>query len=246
MRVEGEKHRLKCDCCCEEDYGKEPILRVLLIDDDRMFAEALRQALQDASYTTDWVGDGDAALTAVEGHSYGAILLDLGIPGLPGLEVLRRTRRSGNEVPVLILSARDAVTDRVRGLDLGADDYMIKPFEVPELLARLRAVVRRKAGSANPVLKYGEVSLDLATHEASVADKKVQLSFREFALLEALLLRPGAIMSRRDLEEKIYGWNEEVESNAVEFLIHGVRRKLGSHTIKNIRGLGWTVSKANS
>jgi two-component system OmpR family response regulator len=219
-------------------------LRVLLIEDDRMLAEALRQALQDASHAVDWVRDGEAGLTAAATHDYGAVLLDLGLPKKSGFEVLRQIRSDRNPIPVLIVSGRDAVEERVAGLDLGADDYILKPFEVDELLARLRAVVRRKAGTANPVLSNGIVSLNPATREAAVGNRTVTLSAREFSLLQALLLQPGIILSRRALEERIYGWNEEVESNAVEYLIHTVRRKLGAGTIKNFRGLGWTVPKA--
>ena len=221
-------------------------MRILLIEDDQMLADALRQSLQDASYAVDWVKEGDAGLLAANSHSYGAILLDLNIPKKSGFEVLRQIRRNLSAVPVLIISARDAVKDRVIGLDLGADDYIIKPFEVEELLARMRAVVRRKADSAaTSVLTNGKISLDLATREATAEGRTIQLSSREFSLLQALMLKPGTIMSRRALEERIYGWNEEVESNAVEFLIHGLRRKLGSISIKNIRGLGWTVPKGD-
>ncbi len=218
-------------------------MRVLLIEDDRMLADALRQALQDATYATDWVDDGEAAADAIGSHDYDAVLLDLTLPRKSGLDVLREVRQRRNGVPMIIITARDAVDERVAGLDLGADDYVLKPFDIDELLARLRAVLRRKAGSAVPVLTNGIVSLDPATHEATAGDRTARLSAREFSLLQALLVQPGAILSRRQLEEKIYGWNEEVESNAIEFLIYGVRRKLGSAAIKNIRGLGWTVSK---
>ncbi len=217
-------------------------MRVLLIEDDRMLADALRQALQDASYAVDGVHDGETALNAIESHEYDAVLLDLALPRKSGLEVLRALRNRRNAVPVIIVTARDAVEERVTGLDLGADDYVLKPFDVDELLARLRAVLRRRAGSAVPVLTNGSVSLDPATREATAGDRTALLSAREFSLLQALLVQPGAILSRQQLEERIYGWNEEVESNAVEFLIHGVRRKLGSSTIRNVRGLGWTVS----
>jgi len=159
--------------------------------------------------------------------------------------VLRRLRQSGSTLPVIIITARDGVNDRIKGLDLGADDYLIKPFDLDELLARLRAVIRRQGGQAAPVLSNGKVSLDPATREARCDDKVEILSAREFALLHALLLRPGAILARAELEERIYGWNEEVESNAVDFLIHGVRRKLGPEAIKNVRGAGWMVAKSS-
>ena len=172
------------------------------------------------------------------------VLLDLGLPGKDGLEVLANIRASGNTIPLLIITARDDLTDRLRGLDGGADDYVTKPFDMAELLARMRAVLRRKGGVAAPVLSNGVVSLDPATKEACVNNSpQVQLSSREFALLQALLVRPGAILSRSDLEDRIYGWGEEIESNVVEYLIHSLRRKLGRDVIKNVRGLGWMVSK---
>jgi len=219
-------------------------MRVLLVEDDPMIGEAVENALKDVSYATDWVKSGQAALSALQTQHYDLVLLDLGLPGKDGLQVLATIRAAANAVPVVIVTARDGLDDRLRGLDGGADDYVLKPFEMAELLARMRAVLRRKAGHAAPVLGNGRVSLDPATREA-VADGSapVQLSNREFALLHALLIRPGAILSRRDLEDRIYGWGEEVESNAVEFLIHALRRKLGSDIIKNVRGVGWMVSK---
>lgn len=219
-------------------------MRLLLIEDDKMLADALRQALHDARYAVDWVEDGLSALDAARSHAYDAVLLDLSLPKMSGVDVLRELRRSQSAVALIIVSARDSVEDRVGGLDLGADDYIVKPFDVDELLARLRAVVRRKSGGAQPVLSNGVVSLDPSTYEATVDGRAAVLSPREFSLLHALLQKPGMILSRRVLEEKIYGWNEEVESNAVEFLIYGVRRKLGSEAIKNVRGLGWTVPRA--
>lgn len=211
-----------------------------------MLGEALRQALQDATYAVDWVRDGEAGLDAATSHAYDAILLDLTLPKKSGFDVLRHLRTGRNPVPLLIVSARDALEERVAGLDLGADDYILKPFEVDELMARLRAVLRRKIGAITPMLTNGIVSLDPATREAAMGDKNVSLSAREFALMQALLIKPGAILSRRDLEERIYGWNEEVESNAVEFLIHSVRRKLGMVAIQNVRGLGWMVPKGTA
>lgn len=221
-------------------------MRVFLVEDDPMIGEAVQGALKDASYAVDWVSDGQTALTSVRSQHYDLILLDLGLPGKDGLDVLRAIRARDNPVPVLILTARDGLEDRLSGLDSGADDYVLKPFEMAELLARMRAVLRRKGGGASPVLSNGKVSLDPATREASVGEgPPVQLSNREFALLQALLLRPGAILSRRELEDRIYGWGEEVESNAVEFQIHGLRRKLGNDVIKNVRGVGWLVSKSS-
>jgi two-component system OmpR family response regulator len=221
----------------------EPPMRVLLVEDDWMIGEVVMDALKDASCAVDWVRDGQQALSAVKVHSYEAVLLDLGLPKVDGMSVLNAIRASNNAIPVLIITARDAVADRIRGLDGGADDYVLKPFEMTEVLARLRAIVRRRAGIAAPVLTNGIISLDPATHEAQSPEASLRLSAREFALLHALMIRPGAILSRTELEDRIYGWNEEVESNAVEFLIYSLRRKLGSDTIKNVRGVGWMVSK---
>lgn len=219
-------------------------MRVLLVEDDAMIGEAIQGALKDASYAADWVTNGQTALTTLDCQHYDLVLLDLGLPGKDGMTVLISIRGKANPVPILIITARDGLEDRLRGLDSGADDYVLKPFEMAELLARMRAVLRRKGGNATPLLSNGIVSLDPATREAAVNDSApVQLSSREFALLQTLLTRPGAILSRSDLENRIYGWGEEVESNAVEFLIHALRRKLGSEIIKNVRGVGWMVSK---
>ncbi len=219
-------------------------MRILLVEDDTMIADAVTVALRDAAYAVDWVQDGMSASRTLTLGEHQLVLLDLGLPGRDGLEVLRRLRQSGNTVPVIILTARDRLEDRITGLDLGADDYLVKPFQVPELLARLRAVTRRQSGQAAPLLGNGRITLDPSTHEAHANDTTVLLSAREFSLLQALLLRPGAILTRRELEEQIYGWNEEVESNAVDFLIHGIRKKLGADSIKNIRGAGWMVEKS--
>lgn len=219
-------------------------MRVLLIEDDPMIGEAVQAALKDASYAADWVMDGAHALSAFAAQPYDLVLLDLGLPGRDGIDVLASIRAKDREVPLIVVTARDGLDDRLRGLDGGADDYVLKPFEMAELLARVRVAIRRQAGSAAPVLGNGVVSLDPATREATVgSDVPIQLSNREFALLRALLVRPGAILSRHELEDRIYGWGDEVESNAVEFLIHSLRRKLGSSVIKNVRGAGWMVSK---
>lgn len=219
-------------------------MRVLLVEDDPMIAEAIEGALRDASYAADWVKNGQTALTTLLCQQYDLLLLDLGLPGKDGLQLLARIRADNNPIPAVIITARDGLEDRLSGLDGGADDYVVKPFEIAELLARMRAVLRRRAGQATPLLGNGIVSLDPVTREAAVnGGQPLQLSNREFALLRALLLRPGAILSRSELEERIYGWGEEVESNAVEFLIHALRRKLGSEIIKNVRGVGWMVSK---
>ena len=219
-------------------------MRVLLVEDDAMIGEAIQGALKDASYAADWVKNGQSALTTLGCQHYDLVLLDLGLPGKDGLAVLASIRARDNPVPMIIITARDTLDDRLRGLDGGADDYLSKPFAMAELLARMRAVLRRKGGSATPLLGNGVVSLDPATREAAVnGSPPLQLSSREFALLQALLLRPGAILSRKELEDRIYGWGEEVESNAVEFLIHALRRKLGAEVIKNVRGVGWLVSR---
>ena len=220
-------------------------MRALLVEDDAMIGEAIQDALRDASYAADWVKNGKTALTTLDSQHYDLILLDLGLPGKDGLDVLKTIRANDNPIPILIITARDELGDRLRGLDSGADDYVLKPFEMAELLARMRAVLRRKGGTGSPILSNGLVSLDPATRSATVTSKEpVQLSNREFALLQALLVRPGAILSRNDLEDRIYGWGEEVESNAIEFLIHSLRRKLSTETIKNVRGVGWMVSKS--
>ena len=221
-------------------------MRVLLVEDDAMIGEAMQGALKDAAYAVDWVQDGQAAQASLACQHYDLVLLDLGLPGKDGLEVLRNLRAQSNPVPLLIATARDGLDDRLGGLDGGADDYVLKPFEMAELLARMRAVLRRKAGSAAPLMGNGVVSLDPATQQATASNGTcVQLTHREFALLQALLVRPGAILSRSDLEDRIYGWGQEVESNAVEFLLHALRRKLGSDTIKNVRGAGWMVAKGS-
>ena len=218
-------------------------MRVLLVEDDPMIGSVVQQELRDASYAVDWVCDGQTALTSIAALTYSLILLDLGLPKKDGMDVLRAIRSAKNDVPILVLTARDATDDRVAGLDGGADDYLVKPFAMSELLARMRALTRRKESTVGPTLSNGIVTLDPATHQASVNGVEVRLTAREFSLLQSLLLRPGAILSRGELENRLYGWNEEVESNAVEFLIHALRKKLGAEIIKNVRGVGWMVSK---
>ena len=217
-------------------------MRVLLVEDDEMIGHSLREALQGQGWSVDWVKDGLLAQSAWDDGDYACVLLDLGLPKRDGVEVLRHARSRGNTTPVLVLTARDGVDDRVSGLDLGADDYLLKPYEMRELLARMRAVIRRRDGSAHSVIGTPAVQLDITTREVLVqGGERSQLSAREFALLHALLERPGAILSREQLENRIYGWGEEVSSNAVDVLIHGMRRKLGPDTIRNVRGLGWRV-----
>ena len=210
-----------------------------------MIGEALEATLREASYAVDWVRDGLMATTALKTHGYELVLLDLGLPGKDGIMLLRQLREDGHATPVVIITARDNVEDRILGLDVGADDYVLKPFDAKELLARMRAVLRRKAGAAAPVLSNGIVSLDPATHQATSPEAEPSiLSNREFALLNALMVRPGAILSRSELEDRVYGWGEEVDSNAIEFLIYTLRKKLGSSAIQNVRGVGWMVAQA--
>ena len=220
-------------------------MRILLVEDDPMIGAEIVAGLRDAAYAADWVKDGQAAVLAFSSEQHDLVLLDLGLPKRDGMEVLHDIRRKHASVPLIIISARDQLDARLEGLDGGADDYLLKPFALSELLARIRAVYRRRAGSGRAVLSNGLVSLDPATHEARMGDAApVVLSNREFALLQALLVRPGAILSRMELEEKIYGWGEEVESNAVEFLIHAIRKKLAVQVIRNVRGVGWMVPKS--
>ncbi len=222
-------------------------MRILLVEDDNMIGHSLRQALTENGLSVDWVRDGVLAENALAQGSYAAVLLDLGLPRRSGLEVLRRARQEGNRTPMLVLTARDGLDDRVSGLDLGADDYLVKPFELRELLARMRAIIRRAAGGhAQSSIGTPQTQLDLATRQLVHEGTTVDLSAREFHLMHALLERPGAIVSRTQLEERIYGWGEEVTSNAVEVLIHGVRRKAGVDVIRNVRGLGWRVCGAPS
>jgi len=218
-------------------------MRILLIEDDPMIGTDLKQALDASGYSVDWVQDGIAGQEALARGGYTAALLDLALPRRSGLDLLRTARARGDRTPILILTARDGVADRVEGLDLGADDYLAKPFEFRELLARLRAVVRRRDGHAQSLIGAGELRLDLASREARYRGERLPLSAREFALLHALLERPGAVLSREQLEQRIYGWGEEVSSNAVEVIIHGLRKRLGTGVIRNVRGLGWHVPK---
>lgn len=219
-------------------------MRILLVEDDTMIGESLREALRRRALACDWVRDGRAADAVLASERFDAVLLDLGLPQRDGLDVLRAMRSRGDATPVIVLTARDALPDRVAGLDAGADDYLVKPFELDELLARLRAVTRRQAGRAQPVLEAGDLRLDPATHEVSRGGRPVLLSAREFALLHALMERPGAIVSRAQLEDRLYGWGEEVESNAISVYVHQLRRKLGDDVLHTVRGLGYYVGPA--
>ena len=218
-------------------------MRLLVVEDDAMIGNSLRTGLRQDGYTVDWVRDGAAAELATAATAYDAILLDLGLPGRSGLELLAHWRKQHNPVPVLIVTARDAVADRVRGLDTGADDYLVKPFDLDELAARLRALLRRRSGRATPVIEIGPLTLDPASHEVHLDGAAINLSAREFGVLHALLENPGIPLSRAQLEDRLYGWEEEIGSNAVEVHIHALRRKLGSDWIRNVRGVGYMVPR---
>ncbi len=209
-----------------------------------MIGKSVQRGLRQEGSSVDWVRDGQAAELALTTTPYELLLLDLGLPGRSGLDLLARLRRAGNDIPVLIITARDAVADRVKGLDSGADDYLVKPFDLDELSARMRALLRRRAGRASPVIEHGDLRMNPATHELTQDGRPVALSAREFALLQALLEQPAVPLSRAQLEERLYGWGEEIESNAVEVYIHSLRRKLGSERIKNIRGVGYLLPPA--
>jgi DNA-binding response OmpR family regulator len=216
-------------------------MRLLLVEDDRMIGDTLRAALRLDGYAVDWVRDAVAAQSTLASERFDLVLLDLGLPKGDGLEVLRDLRARHDSTPVIVLTARDGLGDRVAGLDAGADDYLVKPFELDELNARIRAVFRRHSGRAQPVLSHGGVTLDPATRQVTRDGAPVLLSAREFAVLEALMQRPGALLSRAQLEDRLYGWGEEIESNAVSVYIHQLRRKLGADFIQNVRGVGYFV-----
>jgi len=218
-------------------------MRLLLVEDDAMIGEAVAELLRAEHYAVDWVRDGRQANAALAAQRYDLVLLDLGLPGRDGLAVLRGARARGDRTPVLIATARDAVGERIAGLDAGADDYLLKPYDLDELLARIRALLRRAAGRAEPVYEHQGVAICPATREASVHGRPVALSAREWAVLEPLLARPGSVLSRAQLEDKLYGWGEEVSSNAVEVYVHGLRKKLGAGVVLNVRGVGYMVPK---
>lgn len=218
-------------------------MRLLLVEDDTMIGESVLDLLRAEQYAVDWVRDGEAADAALRTQDYDLVLLDLGLPRQDGLSVLRQLRARRNRVPVLIATARDALRQRVEGLDAGADDYVVKPYEMDELLARIRALLRRAAGRAEPVYEHQGVCINPVTREASVNGDAVVLSGREWAVLEPLLARPGLVLSRAQLEEKLYDWKHEITSNAVEVYIHGLRKKLGADIIRNVRGVGYMVPR---
>ncbi|MFN9571934.1 MAG: response regulator [Betaproteobacteria bacterium] len=219
-------------------------MRILLVEDDPMIGAAVTDGLRGAGYAVDWTHDGDAGSRALAaGTPYALLVLDIGLPGRDGLVLLRGLRTHGSALPVLLRTARDAVGDRVAGLDAGADDYLVKPFDLDELLARVRALLRRAAGRADPVLAHGRLRLDPARRQAWCDEAPLALSAREFALLHALLERPGAVLSRGQLEERLYGWNDRLGSNAVEVHVHHLRRKLGDSAIRTVRGVGYAIGE---
>ena len=219
-------------------------MRLLLVEDDVMIGESLIEALSGENYAVDWVRDGRSAELALDNGVYDLLLLDLGLPKKQGLQVLSEYRQRGGAVPVLIITARDATADRVGGLDAGADDYLVKPFDLDELFARVRALLRRHAGRAQPVITHGKVTLNPASREVFADGQLLSLSAREFALLQALLDPPGRVLSLAQLEEKLYGWDQEIGSNAVEVYIHHLRKKFGADFIRNVRGVGYKVASA--
>lgn len=218
-------------------------MRILLVEDDPQLGDGLTVGLRQSGFAVDWVRDGQAADHALAVETFDLVVLDLGLPRLSGMEVLNRLRARGQELPVLILTARDATGDKVAGLDAGADDYLVKPIDLDELAARIRALTRRAAGRSAPVLEHGELVLDPAAHSVTLAGKAVDLPTREFAILEMLLENAGRVLTRSQLEQSVYGWREEPDSNALEVHIHHLRKKLGADLIRTLRGVGYTIPK---
>jgi two-component system, OmpR family, response regulator QseB len=221
-------------------------MRLLLVEDDTMIGESVLDLLRDEGYAVDWVKDGNIALSVLENQQYDLILLDLGLPKCDGLTVLKILRDRKNRTPVLIATARDAIAQRIEGLDTGADDYIVKPYDLGELLARIRALIRRAAGRAEPIYEHAGVSIDPATRELRVDGQPLVVSAREWAILELLLARPGVVLSRKQLEERLYSWKDSVNSNAIEVHIHSLRKKIGAELIQNVRGVGYMISKGIS
>ncbi len=219
-------------------------MRVLLVEDDVMIAQGLETALRQIGAAVDWIRDGEHAAGALRGTVFDVVLLDLGLPSRDGISILRELRQRGDATPVIILTARDEIRNRVAGLDAGADDYVVKPFDLDELTARIRSVLRRAAGRGDSLIQQGDLRLDPAAHSVEYKGAPVNLSAHEYAVLEALLQRPGAVLSRAQLEDRLYGWNEPIGSNAVEVYIHGLRRMLGSEVIRTLRGVGYFIPKS--
>ncbi|WP_373085915.1 response regulator [Sneathiella sp.] len=218
-------------------------MRLLIVEDDIMIGETLQRALRKSGYAVDWLQDGRDVELSLQNSDYALLILDLGLPGRNGFSILTDLRMNGNDIPVLILTARNAIADKVSGLDMGADDYMLKPFALEELEARIRLLLRRKNGQKTTIQNLGGLSIDAASHKVSLKNQAYTFSSKEFALLTILMERPGVIFSRAQLEEKLYGWNEEVASNAIEVHIHQIRKKLGKDIIKNIRNVGYTLAE---
>jgi two-component system response regulator QseB len=219
-------------------------MRLLLVEDDTMIGESVRIGLRHDGFAVDWVQDGKSAEFALKNEPYALLLLDLGVPKKNGLDLLRELRAGHNPISVLVLTARDAIADRIIALDCGADDYMAKPFDLDELSARIRALMRRQSGRSETVMRFAGLALNPATHQARIGDQEIALSAKEFSLLEALIDRAGAVLSRAQLEQRLYGWNEEVDSNAVEVHIYNLRKKLGRDWIRNVRGIGYRLAKS--
>jgi two-component system OmpR family response regulator/two-component system response regulator QseB len=218
-------------------------MRILLVEDDKLLGDGIQAGLTQSGFNVDWVRDGVAAELALKTDEFAGVILDLGLPRLPGLELLQRLRRGGDKVPVLILTARDRVEDRIKGLDGGADDYVVKPFDLHELAARLRALVRRSRGEAAPKLRVSGIELDPAAHSVSFLGRPVELSQREFALLQELMLNAGQVLSREQLAQRLYAWGEEIESNAIEVHVHHLRRKLAPELLRTVRGVGYMMPR---
>jgi two-component system response regulator QseB len=220
-------------------------MRLLLVEDDRMIGESLVRGLRDDGYAVDWVRDGAAAAVALQDRQaeFSIAVLDWNLPRQDGLSVLKAVRAAGSTLPILMITARDGLTDRINGLDSGADDYLVKPFEFAELKARLRNLLRRQDGRPSSEIVHGDLVLDPVTHMVRREGQSIAVTPREFALLRALMERPGAVLSRAQIEERLYGWDESVQSNAIEFVIHGLRKKLGAAIIENVRGVGWRIGQ---
>ncbi len=218
-------------------------MRILLVEDDPQLGDGLTVGLRQAGFAVDWLRDGHTADQALATESFDLVVLDLGLPRLAGMDVLKRARGRGQTVPILILTARDATGDKVTGLDAGADDYLVKPIDLDELTARIRALTRRSAGRAAPLLIHGDIALDPAAHVVTLSGEAVELSGREFSLLQMLLENAGRVLTRSQLEQSLYGWRDEPDSNALEVHIHHLRKKLGSDLIRTLRGVGYTIAK---
>ena len=221
-------------------------MRILVVEDDRLLGDGIQKGLAQAGFAVDWVQDGSQGEAALKGEDFAAVVLDLGLPKLSGLDLLRHLRAKGNTVPVLILTARDAIEDRVKGLDSGADDYVVKPFDLDELAARLRALIRRHSGEASAALRLNEVELDPAQHKVQFRGQPVELTAREFSLLQELMLNAGRVLSREQLEQRLYAWGDEVESNAIEVHVHHLRRKLAPELVRTIRGVGYMMPRSGN